>query len=61
MANPNTQVTWVDAREGLPRGGAPVAVATTGRYPADSAEPEGAPGGGVLAGKADVLHDSALQ
>ncbi|MDH6225464.1 AQJ64_40280 family protein [Streptomyces sp. MJP52] len=38
MANPNTQVTWVDVRERLPRDGMPVAVALTGRYPADSAE-----------------------
>ncbi|MET8957440.1 AQJ64_40280 family protein [Streptomyces sp. NPDC004533] len=37
MTNPNTAVTWVDARERLPRSGTPVAAAITGRYPADSA------------------------
>ncbi|WP_435244219.1 AQJ64_40280 family protein [Streptomyces sioyaensis] len=31
----NTVVTWVDARERLPRSGTPVAAAITGRYPAD--------------------------
>ncbi|SHM79446.1 AQJ64_40280 family protein [Streptomyces yunnanensis] len=36
MANLNTDVTWVDARERLPRSGTPVAAAITGRYPADS-------------------------
>ncbi|MFF0013098.1 AQJ64_40280 family protein [Streptomyces sp. NPDC005374] len=44
MANLNTQTTWIDAREGLPRDGVPVAAAITGRYPADSAEPENAVG-----------------
>jgi hypothetical protein len=44
MANLNTQVTWVDAREKLPRDGVPAAAATTGRYPADSAESENALG-----------------
>ncbi|MFJ9821303.1 AQJ64_40280 family protein [Streptomyces sp. NPDC101151] len=37
MVNPNTEVTWVDARERLPRSGMPVAAAITGRYPADGA------------------------
>ena len=37
MTKLNTVVTWVDARERLPRPGAPVAAAITGRYPADSA------------------------
>jgi hypothetical protein len=46
MANPDTQVTWVDARERLPRDGAPVAAAITGRYPADSAGSENASGEG---------------
>ena len=36
MTELNTVVTWVDARERLPRDGAPVAAAITGRYPADS-------------------------
>ncbi|MFE6742478.1 AQJ64_40280 family protein [Streptomyces tubercidicus] len=36
MTNPNTVVTWVDARERLPRSGTPVAAAITGRYPVDS-------------------------
>jgi hypothetical protein len=36
MTPPNTVVTWVDARERLPRGGTPVAAAITGRYPAGS-------------------------
>ncbi|WP_405594161.1 AQJ64_40280 family protein [Streptomyces sp. NBC_01092] len=41
MTNLNTVVTWVDARERLPRSGMPVAAAITGRYPADtSAEPD---------------------
>lgn len=31
----DTVVTWVDARERLPRTGFPVAAAITGRYPAD--------------------------
>ncbi|WP_329392919.1 amine oxidase [Streptomyces lydicus] len=35
MTNLNTVVTWVDARERLPRSGTPVAAAITGRYPAD--------------------------
>ncbi|MFF8902365.1 AQJ64_40280 family protein [Streptomyces lydicus] len=37
MTNLNTVVTWVDARERLPRSGTPVAAAITGRYPADRA------------------------
>ncbi|MCS0636805.1 amine oxidase [Streptomyces sp. LP05-1] len=38
MTRLDTTVTWVDARERLPRrGGTPVAVATTGRYPPESA------------------------
>ncbi|MEV0373233.1 AQJ64_40280 family protein [Streptomyces sp. NPDC050636] len=37
MANLNTVVTWVDAREKLPRSGTPVAAAITGRYPVDGA------------------------
>ncbi|MFI9259745.1 AQJ64_40280 family protein [Streptomyces sioyaensis] len=37
MTNPNTVVTWVDARERLPGSGTPVAAAITGRYPAGSA------------------------
>ncbi|MFI9169633.1 AQJ64_40280 family protein [Streptomyces lincolnensis] len=37
MTNLNTAVTWVDARDRLPRSGTPVAAAITGRYPADSA------------------------
>ncbi|WP_328768635.1 AQJ64_40280 family protein [Streptomyces sp. NBC_00286] len=37
MTRLNTVVTWVDAREGLPPSGAPVAAATMGRYPVDSA------------------------
>ncbi|OKJ25184.1 AQJ64_40280 family protein [Streptomyces sp. CB01580] len=41
MTNLNTVVTWVDARERLPRDGAPVAAAITGRYPADSANESG--------------------
>ncbi|MFE2499079.1 AQJ64_40280 family protein [Streptomyces scopuliridis] len=36
MKNPNTVVTWVDARDRLPRSGTPVAAAITGRYPPDS-------------------------
>jgi hypothetical protein len=37
----DTVVRWVDARESLPRPGMPVAAATTGRYPLDSAaEPD---------------------
>jgi hypothetical protein len=42
--NPNAVVTWVDARERLPRSGTPVAAAITGRYPADGtagSDPEG--------------------
>lgn len=35
MTNPNTEVTWVDARERLPRSGTPVAAAITGHYPPD--------------------------
>ncbi|MET7694293.1 AQJ64_40280 family protein [Streptomyces sp. NPDC005483] len=42
MANLNTQTTWIDARERLPRDGVPVAAAIMGRYPADSAESENA-------------------
>ncbi|MGW9497829.1 AQJ64_40280 family protein [Streptomyces prasinus] len=41
MTHPNTVVTWVDARDGLPRSGTPVAAAITGRYPADSAAESG--------------------
>ncbi|MFJ9721034.1 AQJ64_40280 family protein [Streptomyces sp. NPDC101213] len=37
MTDPNTVVTWVDARDRLPRSGTPVAAAITGRYPADDA------------------------
>ncbi|MFF5014695.1 AQJ64_40280 family protein [Streptomyces sp. NPDC001165] len=37
MTNPSTVVSWVDARETLPRSGTPVAAAITGRYPADGA------------------------
>ncbi|MFD9443762.1 AQJ64_40280 family protein [Streptomyces sp. NPDC060006] len=45
MTNLNTTVTWVDARDRLPRSGTPVAAATTGRYPADSeTEPDTALG-----------------
>ena len=44
MTNLNNQVMWVDARDGLPWSGAPVAVAITGRYPADSTESETALG-----------------
>ncbi|MEV7380646.1 AQJ64_40280 family protein [Streptomyces lydicus] len=40
MTNLNTVVTWVDARERLPRSGTPVAAAITGRYPADRDDPE---------------------
>lgn len=36
MTTLNTMVTWVDARDRLPRSGTPVAAAITGRYPADS-------------------------
>jgi hypothetical protein len=36
MTHLNTMVTWVDARDRLPRSGIPVAAAITGRYPADS-------------------------
>ena len=37
----DTVVEWVDARERLPRDGMPVAAATSGRYPPDSAaEPD---------------------
>ncbi len=35
MVNLDTVVTWVDARDRLPRSGMPVAAAITGRYPAD--------------------------
>lgn len=38
MTNLNTVVTWVDARERLPRSGTPVAAAITGRYAAASAD-----------------------
>ncbi|MEU6770087.1 AQJ64_40280 family protein [Streptomyces sp. NPDC046759] len=41
MTNPSTVVTWVDARESLPRSGTPVAAAITGRYPADDAGESG--------------------
>jgi hypothetical protein len=45
MTNLNTVVTWVDARERLPRSGTPVAAAITGRYPPDSAtDADTAPG-----------------
>ncbi|MCL6674367.1 AQJ64_40280 family protein [Streptomyces panaciradicis] len=44
MTNPNSKVTWIDARERLPRDGVPVAVAVTGRYPAESPESEDALG-----------------
>lgn len=45
MTNPNTVVTWVDARDSLPQSGIPVAAASTGRYPAHSAaEPDTALG-----------------
>ncbi|MFC9286095.1 AQJ64_40280 family protein [Streptomyces sp. NPDC057052] len=37
MTDPNTVVTWFDARDRLPRSGAPVAAAITGRYPPDDA------------------------
>ncbi|MER5934889.1 AQJ64_40280 family protein [Streptomyces sp. NPDC002054] len=33
----NTVVTWIDARERLPRSGTPVAAAITGHYPTDTA------------------------
>ncbi|WP_458247161.1 AQJ64_40280 family protein [Streptomyces sp. MAI_2237] len=36
----SSKVTWIDARDRLPRDGVPVAVAVTGRYPAESAESE---------------------
>jgi len=36
MTNPDAVVTWIDARERLPRSGTPVAAAITGRYPPDS-------------------------
>ena len=36
MVKLDTMVTWVDARDRLPRSGAPVAAAITGRYPPDS-------------------------
>ncbi|TDC70600.1 AQJ64_40280 family protein [Streptomyces hainanensis] len=35
MTRLNSVVTWVDARERLPRSGTPVAAAITGRYPAE--------------------------
>ncbi len=35
MVDLDTVVTWVDARDRLPRSGTPVAAAITGRYPAD--------------------------
>ncbi|MDV9170400.1 AQJ64_40280 family protein [Streptomyces sp. W16] len=41
MANLDTVVTWVDARDRLPRSGTPVAAAITGRYPADSGAESG--------------------
>ncbi|MGW4033317.1 AQJ64_40280 family protein [Streptomyces sp. NPDC004838] len=45
MKHLNSVVTWVDARERLPRSGFPVAAAITGRYPADGAtEPDTALG-----------------
>ena len=34
-------VEWVDVREGLPRNGAPVAAAVSGRYPPEPGEPVG--------------------
>ncbi|WP_037843846.1 AQJ64_40280 family protein [Streptomyces sp. NRRL F-5126] len=37
--NPNTVVTWVDARERLPEPGMPVPAAITGRYPAQPGTP----------------------
>ncbi|MFE9680742.1 AQJ64_40280 family protein [Streptomyces sp. NPDC002701] len=46
MMNLNTEVTWSDARERLPRSGTPVAAAITGRYPAD-----GATGSGTASGE----------
>lgn len=45
MTSPDTVVTWVDVRDGLPRSGMPVAAAITGRYPAeDATEPDPATG-----------------
>jgi hypothetical protein len=45
MAKLDTLVTWIDARDRLPRSGMPVAAAITGRYPADSGGESGsAPG-----------------
>ncbi len=44
MTPHDAQVTWVDAREELPRSGEPVAVAVTGRYPQDPTRPETASG-----------------
>ncbi|GAB2918861.1 AQJ64_40280 family protein [Streptomyces mayteni] len=38
MTHLDSSVTWVDARERLPRSGTPVAAAITGRYPADGEE-----------------------
>ena len=35
MVKLDTMVTWVDARDRLPRSGTPVAAAITGRYPPD--------------------------
>ncbi|MFD5028003.1 AQJ64_40280 family protein [Streptomyces sp. NPDC058373] len=35
MTDRKTMVTWVDARERFPEVGVPVAVAVTGRYPAE--------------------------
>jgi len=41
MVSLDTVVTWVDARDRLPRSGTPVAAAITGRYPADSGAESG--------------------
>ncbi|GAA2682525.1 AQJ64_40280 family protein [Streptomyces lunalinharesii] len=41
MTDFHAVVTWVDARERLPRSGTPVAAAITGRYPADGARGSG--------------------
>ncbi|CAM5615637.1 hypothetical protein SALBM311S_07522 [Streptomyces alboniger] len=45
MTNLNAVVTWVDARDGLPPSGTPVAAAITGRYPAESPTDSGTASG----------------
>ncbi|MFJ9627539.1 AQJ64_40280 family protein [Streptomyces sp. NPDC101175] len=58
MGNLETLVTWVDARDRLPRSGVPVAAAITGRYPADGGSQADGAGGADGAGR-DVEGGSA--